>query len=210
MVLYHAISDPALSMRRICNLFTQHSPAQQINQSMQRQMFSIFEYVQERSECTRLCYQRYKCTTPLLSSDSLNIHQFNLRVYPCCRRSRLARGEGLLVDASVGRTGGDGLGLAARGNTLELLADGLDGAGAVAVVDGGRVTEVGVDTSKELAVGGLDVLHDDMALSRLLAVAARPVQLAEVVDGEAVNSDGTSAVLLDDLVFGSGSTTAND
>ena len=177
---------------------------------MQRQMFSIFEYVQERSECTRLCYQRYKCTTPLLSSDSLNIHQFNLRGYPCCRRSRLARSEGLLVDASVGRTGGNGLGLAARGNTLELLADGLDGAGAVAVVDGGRVTEVGVDTSKELAVGGLDVLHDDMALSRLLAVAARPVQLAEVVDGEAVNSDGTSAVLLDDLVFGSGSTTAND
>ena len=49
-----------------------------------------------------------------------------------------------------------------------------------------------------------------MALSGLLAVTARPVQLAEVVDGEAVNSDGTSAVLLDDLVFGSGSTTAND
>jgi hypothetical protein len=49
-----------------------------------------------------------------------------------------------------------------------------------------------------------------MALSGLLAVAAGPVQLAEVVDGEAVNSDGTSAVLLDDLVFGSGSTTAND
>ena len=210
MVLYHVVSDPTLSMRRIRNLFTQHFPAQQINQSMQRQMFSIFEYVQERSECTRLCYQRYKCTTPLLSSDSLNIHQLNVRVYSCCWRSRLARGEGLLVDASVGRTGGDGLGLAARGNTLELLADGLDGAGAVAVVDGGRITEVGVDASKELAVGRLDVLHDDMALSGLLAVTARPVQLAEVVDGEAVNSDSTSAVVLNDFVFSSCSTTTSD
>lgn len=124
------------------------------------------------------------------------------------RLARLDSGSGVL--AVAGGALGDRLGLRAGLGALELLADGLDGAGAVAVVDGGRVTEVGVDTSKELAVGGLDVLHDDMALSGLLAVAARPVQLAEVVDGEAVNSDGTSAVLLDDLIFGSGSTTAND
>ena len=124
------------------------------------------------------------------------------------RLARLDSGSGVL--AVAGGALRDRLGLRAGLGALELLADGLDGAGAVAVVDGGRVTEVGVDTSKELAVGGLDVLHDDMALSGLLAVAARPVQLAEVVDGEAVNSDGTSAVLLDDLIFGSGSTTAND
>lgn len=49
-----------------------------------------------------------------------------------------------------------------------------------------------------------------MALSGLLAVTARPVQLAEVVDSEAINSDGTSAVVLDDLVFSSGSTTTSD
>ena len=124
------------------------------------------------------------------------------------RLARLDSGSGVL--AVAGGALRDRLGLRAGLGALELLADGLDGAGAVAVVDGGRVTEVGVDTSKELAVGGLDVLHDDMALSGLLAVTARPVQLAEVVDGEAVNSDGTSAVLLDDLIFGSGSTTAND
>ena len=124
---------------------------------------------------------------------------------------RLARLDGRgSVDALGAGALGNGLGLVSWGGSLELLADGLDGAGAVAVVDGGRVTEVGVDTSKELAVGGLDVLHDDMALSRLLAVAARPVQLAEVVDGEAVNSDGTSAVLLDDLVFGAGGASTGD
>jgi hypothetical protein len=173
-------------------------------------MFSIFEYVQERSKCTRPCYQRHKCSTPPLSNGSLNIHQFILPTYPCSRRNCLARGEGLLVDAGIGRTGGDGLGLAARGDTLELLADDLDGAGAVGSVDGGRVTKVGVDASKELAVGGLDVLHDDVALSGLLAVTARPVELAEGVDGEAVDGDGTSTVLLDDLVLSSGSTSAND
>jgi hypothetical protein len=49
-----------------------------------------------------------------------------------------------------------------------------------------------------------------MALSGLLAVTARPVQLAEVVDGEAVNSDSTSAVVLNDFVFSSCSTTTSD
>jgi len=49
-----------------------------------------------------------------------------------------------------------------------------------------------------------------VALSALLAVAARPVELAEVVDGEPVNSDGSSTVLLDDLVLGGGSTSTSD
>ena len=34
----------------------------------------------------------------------------------------------------------------------------------------------------------------------LLAVAARAVELAEVLDGEAVDRDGTNTVVLDDLV----------
>jgi hypothetical protein len=49
-----------------------------------------------------------------------------------------------------------------------------------------------------------------VALSGLLAVTARPVQLAEGVNGEAIDGDGTSTVLLNDLVLSSGSTSADD
>ena len=44
----------------------------------------------------------------------------------------------------------------------------------------------------------------------LLAVAARAVELAEVLDGEAVDRDGTNTVVLDDLVLGVASTTTDD
>ena len=130
----------------------------------------------------------------------------------CCSslaRGSLARGERLLVDAGVGGTLGNALWLAARSNTLELLANDLDGAGAVGSVDRGGVSEVRVDASKELAVGGLDVLHDNMALGGLLAVTAGTVELAEGVNGEAVDGDSSSAVLLDDLVFSAGSSSTD-
>ena len=42
------------------------------------------------------------------------------------------------------------------------------------------------------------------------AVSARAVELAEVVDGEAVDGDGSLAVVLDDLVFGTSGTSTND
>lgn len=97
---------------------------------------------------------------------------------------RLARLDGGVL-AVVGGALGDGLGLVARGGALELLADGLDRGGAGSR-DGGRVAKVGVDARQDLAVVGLDVLDDDVALDAVLAVAARAVQLAEVDDGEAL------------------------
>lgn len=71
--------------------------------------------------------------------------------------------------------------LVARGSALELLADGLDRGGAGAG-DGGSAAEVGVDASKHLAVVGLDVLDDDGAGNRVLAVTAGAVELAEVLE----------------------------
>lgn len=44
----------------------------------------------------------------------------------------------------------------------------------------------------------------------LLAVAARAVKLAEVLDSEAVDGDGANTVVLDDLVLGVASTTTDD
>ena len=98
----------------------------------------------------------------------------------------------------------------ARRRPLELLADILDGASTGCRVDGRRVAKVGVDACEQLAVGGFDAFHDNMALGALLAVAAGAVQLAEVVDGEAVDGDGAFAVVLDDFVFGAGGASADD
>lgn len=86
---------------------------------------------------------------------------------------RLARLDGGVL-AVVGGALGDGLGLVAGGGALELLADGLDRGGAGAR-DGGRVAKVGVDARQDLAVVGLDVLDDDVALDAVLAVAAGAV-----------------------------------
>jgi hypothetical protein len=56
----------------------------------------------------------------------------------------------------------------------------------------------------------LDVLDDDTAGDGVLAVAARTVQLAKVHDSEAVDGDGTLAVVLDDLVVGALGTSTLD
>ncbi len=70
-------------------------------------------------------------------------------------RNRLASldGRGGVLALSGGALG-DGLGLVAGLGAVELLADGLDG-GSAGVGDGGRSTEVAVDTSKELSRLGL-------------------------------------------------------
>ena len=115
----------------------------------------------------------------------------------------------LAVAASVAGTRGDLRRLAARLDTLELSADLLDIGGAGAG-DGGGVAEVGVDTSKELAGLSDNVLDHDVALGGFLAVSARAVELAEIDDGEAVDSDGSGTVVLDDLVLCAGGTTASD
>lgn len=95
---------------------------------------------------------------------------------------RLARLDGRSsVLAVVGWALGDRLGLRAGLGALELLADGLDRGGAGGG-DGGGSAEVGVDTGKDLSGVGLDVLDDDGAGDRVLAVTASTVELAEVAN----------------------------
>lgn len=96
----------------------------------------------------------------------------------------------LAVAASVAGTRGDLRRLAARLDTLELSADLLDIGGAGAG-DGGGVAEVGVDTSKELAGLSDNVLDHDVALGGFLAVSARAVELAVVLDVVVDDVDGT-------------------
>ena len=56
----------------------------------------------------------------------------------------------------------------------------------------------------------LDVLDDDAARNRVLAVTASTVELAEVGDLETVDGDGSLAVMLDNLVGSRLSTAALD
>ena len=49
-----------------------------------------------------------------------------------------------------------------------------------------------------------------MTLVLVVTVSAGAVELAEVVDGEVGNGDGTATVVLDDLVVGALSTTTDD
>ena len=129
---------------------------------------------------------------------------------PSGTANRLARLDGVGVGASRAGAGGHGLGLVARRGTLELLADFLHAGRAGGAIDGGGVTEVGVDASEELAVGGCDALDHDVAFGALLAVAAGAVELAEGVDCEAVDRDGSGAVVLDDFVLGASCAAAGD
>ena len=140
------------------------------------------------------------------------------------RLARLDSGSSVL--AVAGGALGDGLGLRTGLGALELLADGLDGRSAGAG-DGSGTTEVGVDTGKDLTVVGLDVLDDNGAGDRVLAVTAGTVKLSEVHDGyrivsncqsvvskelltEAVNGDRSLSVVLDDLVISRLGTSALD
>ena len=125
------------------------------------------------------------------------------------REQNLAR-RNLGVNASLAGARAKSLGLLAVVVALELLADEL-GAGGAGVGDGGDVAVVGVDAGEELAAGGLDVLDGDGALGAVaLAVAARAVQLAEVLHAEAVDGHGRGAVVLDHLVLGAARSAALD
>lgn len=123
--------------------------------------------------------------------------------------SDLASGQSGLALA-VG-SGADLLALAvALGDTLELLADLLD-AGAARSGDVGGVTVVGVDANQVGDALGLDVLDDDVAGATVVgAITASAVELAGVDDGEVLDSDGTAAVVLDNLVLSLLGTTALD
>lgn len=83
---------------------------------------------------------------------------------------------------------------------LVLDADVVD-AGGDDVGEGGGVAVVGVDTGELTAVGGGDVVEDDVALVHGVAVAAGAVELAEGLDGEAGDGEGAGAVVLEDFVF---------
>ena len=94
---------------------------------------------------------------------------------------RLARLDGRSGVLAVARGAlGNGLGLASGLGALELLADSLD-RGSAGAGDGSSATEVGVDTSKNLSVVGLDVLDNDATGNGVLAVTAGAVELAEVL-----------------------------
>jgi hypothetical protein len=49
-----------------------------------------------------------------------------------------------------------------------------------------------------------------VALSGLFAVAAGAVELAESIDGEAVDGDSTCPILLDNLIFGTSGTSSRN
>ena len=123
---------------------------------------------------------------------------------------RLARAERRSELAGVGSTSGSRLRLVAGRSALELLANLIDVGSAGSAVDGGSVAEVRVDADEQLTGGRLDVLDHDVALGALLAVSAGAVELAEVGDLEAVDGDGSGAVVLDHLVVSSGGTAAGD
>lgn len=85
---------------------------------------------------------------------------------------------------------------------LELNTKLLNASGA-SVGNGSDVAVVGVDSREDFAAGGLDVLDGDVAPGAVaFAVAARAVQLAEVLRAEAVDRHGRGRVVLDDLVVG--------
>jgi len=76
--------------------------------------------------------------------------------------------------------------------------------------DGSSVSHVRVDADEYVAVGCTSTTDLDVPRWHLVAVATAAVQLAEVADGEIVDDDSTSAVVLDDLVLGTSGTAAVD
>lgn len=121
----------------------------------------------------------------------------------CPQISSLHLGSGDIGAVDAGgsvSTLADAGGLRAVLLALEALADNLD-IGGNSVGDGGSVTEVGVDTSKQVASGGRNTIDCHMTLNHGVAVAARTVQLSEVLDSEVRDGNGTGSVVLDNLLF---------
>jgi len=72
------------------------------------------------------------------------------------------------------------------------------------VADLRSVSVVGVDPSKYTSVLGVNVIHDNSSRFTIVAaVSAGAVELAEGVDVEVLDADGTETIVLEDLV-GSG------
>jgi hypothetical protein len=120
--------------------------------------------------------------------------------------SRIARSS---ASTSTGITGANLLRLAAVSDTLE--GDALLGyIGDLDARDLGGVAHVGVDTHKHLSVAGGTSRDLDVASRHLLAVTAAAVELAKVGNLEVLDDNGTTTVVLNDLVFGTSGTSAVD
>jgi hypothetical protein len=122
----------------------------------------------------------------------------------------LARWERVGVDASIGRSAANLLGLVTSVVALVLNADLLNVSGAGAGVDGSGIAVVGVDADQGASAVGDDTLELDVALKHLVAVSAGAVELAEVGDGEVGDVDGSAAVVLEDFVLGTLGSAADD
>jgi hypothetical protein len=132
----------------------------------------------------------------LLSFPYFTIRRLvEMAMHLASRKSRLALAAGSGVDLLA-------LAAVALLYTLELLANLLD-TGSAGARDIGSVAVVGVDANEVTNALGLDVLDDNVARATVIgAVTAPAVEFAGVNNGEALNGNGTTAVMLDDLVLG--------
>lgn len=99
------------------------------------------------------------------------------------------------------------LGLAGRGALVQPAGGRV---GQARVPDGGGVAVVGVDAGHDGAAVDLDVGEGGVAGVLGAAVAARPVQLADVLCVKVLDRDRAGAVVLEHLVAGAAGTAAVD
>jgi hypothetical protein len=95
------------------------------------------------------------------------------------------------------------------GYALELGTDRLN-ASSLGVGDGGGVTPVGVDASKDITIRSSDAIHDNVTLIGSRTVAAGTVQLAKVINSEIRDRESAGTVVLKNLVIGAEGSTALD
>lgn len=98
---------------------------------------------------------------------------------------------------------GAGADLGGLGAVVVALVEPAEGAAHDARVgDGGRVAVVDVDARHDLAAADLDVAEGALARVLRVAVAARPVQLADAAGEEVLDCHRAAAVVLQHLVIG--------
>lgn len=115
----------------------------------------------------------------------------------------LAGWEGQSLGAPAVGSGGEFLWVLAAVllNSLVFLADLLDACSAGSR-DGCNIAVVGVDANKLVDALGLDVLDDDVARATVVAaVSASAVKLASSDNRVVLDCDGSTSIVLDDLVL---------
>lgn len=129
-------------------------------------------------------------STTISQESPTNLHTSSLTSQNLATRKRLRE------DTCITRTRRDLRRLITIVIALVGSADPFNVGDTTRVVDGGSVAIVTVHASKFLARDGDDVGHLHIALGHLVAVSAGAVELAEVVDGEAVDGEGAAGVVL--------------